>query len=211
MKKLVRLELQQIHPTQITAGMLEVDEKRKHFASLPAEALKRALKALPIPAVLGRDGTHFATDHHHLARALFDAQINYAYVEVMADLSKLKGDAFWLEMANRRWVHPYDEHGILHGVAAIPSNVSGLIDDPYRSLAAFVRNAGGYIKTPEPFAEFFSGQISFGLASACGAHRFNSAPPYSRGCILPEVRTRWCCRGSTKARMVVAQTRALEI
>jgi hypothetical protein len=154
MKKLVRLELQQIHPTQITAGMLEVDEKRKHFASLPAEALKRALKALPVPAVLGRDGTHFATDHHHLARALFDAQINYAYVEVMADLSKLKGDAFWLEMANRRWVHPYDEHGILHGVAAIPSNVSGLIDDPYRSLAAFVRNAGGYIKTPEPFAEF---------------------------------------------------------
>ena len=76
MKKLVRLELQQIHPTQITAGMLEVDEKRKHFASLPAEALKRALKAQPIPAVLGRDGTHFATDHHHLARALFDAQIN---------------------------------------------------------------------------------------------------------------------------------------
>jgi len=102
MKKLVRLELKQIHPTQITAGMLEVDEKRKHFASLPAEELKRALKALPIPAVLGRDGTHFATDHHHLARALFDAQINYAYVEVMADLSKLKGDAFWLEMANRR-------------------------------------------------------------------------------------------------------------
>src|SRR5476649_915022 len=154
MKKLVRLELQQIHPTQITAGMLEVDEKRKHFASLPAEELKRALKALPIPAVLGRDGIHFATDHHHLARALFDAQINYAYVEVMADLSKLKGDSFWLEMANRRWVHPYDEHGILHGVAAIPSNVSGLIDDPYRSLAAFVRDAGGYLKTPEPFAEF---------------------------------------------------------
>ena len=154
MKKLVRLELQQIHPTQVTAGMLEVDEKRKHFASLSAEALKQALKALPIPAVLGRDGTHFATDHHHLARALFDAQINYAYVEVMADLSKLKGDAFWLEMANRRWVLPYDEHGILHGIAAIPPNVSGLIDDPYRSLAAYVRNAGGYIKTPEPFAEF---------------------------------------------------------
>jgi hypothetical protein len=47
-----------------------------------------------------------------------------------------------------------DEHGILRGVAAIPSNVAGLIDDPYRSLAAFVRNAGGYIKTPEPSAGF---------------------------------------------------------
>jgi hypothetical protein len=154
MKKLVRLELQQIHPTQLTAGMLEVDEKRKHFAALSNDALKRALKAAPIPAVMGRDGTHFAVDHHHLARALFDAQIGYAYVEVMADLSKLKGDAFWLAMAAKHWVHPYDEQGVLHGVAAIPSNVSGLIDDPYRSLAAFVRNAGGYTKTPEPFAEF---------------------------------------------------------
>jgi len=154
MQKLVRLELQQIHPTQLTAGMLEVEEKRKHFASLSADALKRELKAAPIPAVMGRDGAHFAIDHHHLARALFDAKIEHAYVSVAADLSKLRGEAFWLEMAAKRWVHPYDEHGILHGIAAIPSQVSGLIDDPYRSLSAFVRNAGGYLKTPEPFAEF---------------------------------------------------------
>jgi len=154
MGKILRLQLQQIHPTQVTAGMLEVEEKRNHFASLSADELKRALKAAPIPVVLGRDGAHFATDHHHLARALSDAQIEHAYVEIMADLSNPKGDAFWLEMAAKGWVHPYDELGILHGVAAIPKQVSGLIDDPYRSLAAFVRDAGGYIKTPEPFADF---------------------------------------------------------
>jgi hypothetical protein len=39
-------------------------------------------------------------------------------------------------------------------MSAIPDVVSGLTDDPYRSLAAFVRDAGGYVKTPEPFAEF---------------------------------------------------------
>jgi hypothetical protein len=154
MRKILRLELQQIHPTQVTAGMLEVEEKRKHFASLAANQLKRALKEEPIPVVPGHDGAHFATDHHHLARALSDAQIEHAYVEIMADLSKLKGDAFWLEMAAKGWVHPYDERGILHGIAAIPKQMAGLIDDPYRSLAAFARDAGGYLKTPEPFADF---------------------------------------------------------
>jgi hypothetical protein len=154
MGKQVRLELERLHPTQVTAGMLEVDEKRKHFGALSSDELKRALKVAPIPAVVGRDGIYFATDHHHLARALSDAKIAYAYVEILADFSKLKDDAFWLAMAAKRWVHPYDEHGILHGVAAIPSHVSGLIDDPYRSLSAFVRDAGGYDKTPEPFAEF---------------------------------------------------------
>jgi hypothetical protein len=56
MGKILRLELQQIHPTQVTAGMLEVEEKRNHFASLSTDELKRALKAAPVPVVLGRDG-----------------------------------------------------------------------------------------------------------------------------------------------------------
>ncbi|WP_408193143.1 ParB/Srx family N-terminal domain-containing protein [Paraburkholderia strydomiana] len=49
---------------------------------------------------------------------------------------------------------PNDEHGILRALSAIPDGVSGLTDDPYRSLAAFVRDAGGYVRTPEPFAQF---------------------------------------------------------
>lgn len=154
MTRLIKTDLRQIHPTQITAGLLEVNEKRKHYASLSGNELKNALKAVSIPVVAGPDGQHFATDHHHLARALSDAKIDFAYVQVMADLSKFSGDAFWLQMAARRWVHPYDEHGVLHGVAAIPAEMSALIDDPYRSLSAFVRNGGGYSKTPEPFAEF---------------------------------------------------------
>jgi hypothetical protein len=70
------------------------------------------------------------------------------------DLSRLPDDRFWSTVIERRWVHPYDERGILRALSAIPDEVSGLTDDPYRSLAAFVRDAGGYLKTPEPFAEF---------------------------------------------------------
>nr|WKF60805.1 hypothetical protein HUO10_005327 [Paraburkholderia busanensis] len=99
MGKQVRLELEQLHPTQVTAGMLEVGEERKHFASLSSDKLKRALKAVPISAVLDCDGTYFATNHHYLARALSDAKIAYAHVQVLADFSKLKDDAFWPAMA----------------------------------------------------------------------------------------------------------------
>jgi len=153
-RKLTRCELTHIHPTQVTVGYLAVAEKCKHYGSLSAADLKEALKADPIPTVLGSDGMHFAIDHHHLARALGDAHIEQAYVDVVADFSQLSAEAFWLKMATHQWVHPYDEHGRLHGIDAIPRHFLGLIDDPYRSLAAFVRNAGGYIKTSAPFAEF---------------------------------------------------------
>ena len=34
------------------------------------------------------------------------------------------------------------------------NHLEGLRDDPYRSLAGYVRNAGGFEKTPTAFAEF---------------------------------------------------------
>jgi hypothetical protein len=37
---------------------------------------------------------------------------------------------------------------------AIPKHLEDLRDDVYRSLAGFVRSAGGYDKTPTAFAEF---------------------------------------------------------
>ncbi|TCF97594.1 hypothetical protein BZM26_30380 [Paraburkholderia strydomiana] len=61
---------------------------------------------------------------------------------------------FWDAVIERRWVHPYDERGVPRALSAIPDEVSGLADDPCRSLSAFVRDVGGYVKTPEPFAEF---------------------------------------------------------
>jgi hypothetical protein len=51
-------------------------------------------------------------------------------------------------------VHPLDENGVRHYYAAIPGSLSKLVDDVYRSLAGYVRDAGGYDKTPTAFAEF---------------------------------------------------------
>ena len=36
----------------------------------------------------------------------------------------------------------------------IPKSVTGLVDDPFRSLAGELRRAGGYAKDTTPFSEF---------------------------------------------------------
>jgi hypothetical protein len=146
--------IEQLRPLQATVGMLEVDAKRKRLLAMDTKSLKDFLKSAPIPTVIGKHDRHYVIDHHHLARALWDGGITKAFAEVVDDLSRLPDAKFWDTVIDRRWVHPYDERGILRAISAIPDEISGLIDDPYRSLAAFVRDAGGYLKTPEPFAEF---------------------------------------------------------
>lgn len=154
MAKTTNVSIKQLRPLQATVGMLEVDAKRKRLLAMDDRALKAFLKSAPIPTVLGKHDRHYVIDHHHLARALWDGGITNAFADVMADLSRLPDTKFWDTVIERRWVHPYDERGILRAICAIPDEVSALTDDPYRSLAAFVRDAGGYLKTPEPFAEF---------------------------------------------------------
>ena len=49
---------------------------------------------------------------------------------------------------------PIDATGTVRTFQDIPEHREKLIDDPYRSLAGYVRNAGGYEKTAAAFAEF---------------------------------------------------------
>jgi len=152
--KLHEFTVADLCPTQITVGMLEVRDKRKHLEQLGHHARRKYLEAHPIPAVFGPAGALYITDHHHLARALWEAGIAYSLFLVEADFTALHPRAFWVEMDARHWVHPIDTEGRRHGVEALPKHVKGLVDDPYRSLAGYVRDAGGYVKTETAFAEF---------------------------------------------------------
>jgi len=146
--------IRSLHPTQLTVGMAEVKEKKEHLAAMGAPERRRFMEEHPIPAVGGPGARLFITDHHHLGRAALEVGIEVGYVEMVADLSKLSGDAFWKEMDERAWVHPLDQNGVRHRYDRIPQHLDGLVDDLYRSLAGFVRASGGYEKTPSPFAEF---------------------------------------------------------
>lgn len=154
MPKVQQASLRDLHPTQLTVGMIEVEDKKKHLEALSPVDRQSFMKAHPMPAVIGPHGVLYVTDHHHLGRAALDAKIASGFFAVEADLSKCTLEAFWKEMNDNQWVHPLDENGVRHYYSMIPDHLSKLEDDVYRSLAGYIRDAGGFDKTPTAFAEF---------------------------------------------------------
>ena len=154
MAKLKRALIKSLYPTQLTVGMLEVEVKRKHLLQLSTDEREAFLEAHPMPAVIGPDLKLYITDHHHLARAALEARVKEACFSVEADFSALPLKRFWTEMEKRSWVHPLDENGVRHTYHHLPGSLKRLVDDVYRSLAGFVRDAGGFRKTDAAFVEF---------------------------------------------------------
>lgn len=154
MNKVQPAKLESLRPTQLTVGMLEVEHKRQHLAALAPKDQQSFLQEHAIPAVIGPGGKLYITDHHHLARAALQAGAASGYCCIDADLSSCAAAQFWEEMNKNSWVHPLDQNGVRHRYASIPSRLDQLIDDVYRSLAGFVRDAGGFEKTRTAFAEF---------------------------------------------------------
>jgi hypothetical protein len=153
-------ELAQVHvlairPTQIAVGMIEVQTRADHLRSMGDHELKKYLNDRPIPVVAGPGGELYMVDHHHLARAAWEAGIHKVPIEQKADYSHMTPEQFWAKMHADSLVYPYDQYGAgPHPVGTLPSDVRGLADDPYRSLAWRVRDQKGYDKTDKPFAEF---------------------------------------------------------
>jgi hypothetical protein len=148
------LRIEQLRPTQFTHGMREVRDKLRMYASLAGHELEMAIAEKPIPFVLGPGEVPFAIDHHHVATALWHAGIAHVPGVLVSDLSGLNPADFWLTLENRRWTHPYDPHGRRVSFADMPAHIWEGADDDFRSLAAFVRDAGGFEKSPVPLAEF---------------------------------------------------------
>lgn len=149
-----RVEISSLRPTQMTVGYREVAAKRAEWDAMSKSKRKRFLDGHVVPTVLGPKQRHYVVDHHHLARALADDGHDTVLVGQLADLSALERSEFWSIMDHRRWVYPYDNDGERQPFDAIPKSITALTDDPWRSLAGSVRQAGGYAKENEPFAEF---------------------------------------------------------
>lgn len=138
----------------MTVGYAEVRLKRQQWRALDERGRIQFIARNPVPGVVGPKGRRFIVDHHHLARALFEEGIALVLLTVLADFSCLAKGEFWTVMDYRQWVHPYDARGRRHACRDLPRSLSAMTDDPYRSLAAAVRMAGGFPKQATPFAEF---------------------------------------------------------
>lgn len=151
-----RIEVSQLRPTQITVGMITVQEKQREISKKkkdPTE-LNSFLKKKYEPVVIGPRENFYIVDHHHLARALWEEKIATTYASIIANYSNLDQVEFWKVMNEQNWIFPFDENG--NGPLSwenIPKNISDLRDDPYRSLATRVRDEGGYKKTKILYAE----------------------------------------------------------
>jgi hypothetical protein len=143
-----------LRPTQITVGMREVHDKRKHWQNLPAKKKPEYLGHHMIPVILGPKERHYVIDHHHLARALHDEGVESVLVVVIKDLRKIDRSSFWTVLDHHSWVYPYDAQGRRREFSDLPKSVADLKDDPFRSLAGGLRRAGGFAKDTTPFSEF---------------------------------------------------------
>ena len=151
---LTPVPIAELRPTQITVGMREVEEKRQRWHERAERDGGKFLGQHMIPVLLGPKQRHYVIDHHHLARALQEEGVKNILVTVVADLHALQKSSFWVVLDNRGWCHPYDADGRRRDFNDIPTAVSDLVDDPYRSLAGELRQAGGFAKDVTPFSEF---------------------------------------------------------
>lgn len=152
--RLISAELDTLRPTQMTVGYHEVQAKRDHWKTLDKKARAQAIATHWFPAVLGPQREHFVTDHHHLGLALIEEGVKTVKMMVLKDLSWLDPVIFWRMMEHYQWAHPFGPDGTRHAYDRLPTTLTALVDDPYRSLAGELRRAGGFAKDTTAFSEF---------------------------------------------------------
>jgi hypothetical protein len=146
-----------LKPTQFAIGMLEVDHKIEELREVKKKVLKQYIKENPIPVIISPHGELYMVDHHHFLAVCYHMGVKKVYIKVIKDLSrsKLSFADFWKWMHKSKNVYPYCQFGEGPRKALyLPRDIRGLADDPYRSLAWFVRKAGGYDSSDKNFAEF---------------------------------------------------------
>jgi hypothetical protein len=105
--------------------------------------------------VIGPKNIFYIVDHHHRAAALLKIGKDKMIVQVLKTARTIDLPGFWSRMVKNNLAFLYDEQGRgPRSPADLPESIDRLKDDPYRSLAWAVREAGGYRKTEVPFAEF---------------------------------------------------------
>ncbi len=145
-------EISALHPTQASVGMVEVRikaEKLKAKVDKQSEAdflsyLRKHEKEEPV--IIGPGGVFYITDHHHLARALYEIGVTRTYCTVIDNLSGTKPDAFWSRLEANNEVYLKDQNGNPITPRDLPGSVKDLSNNPFRSLAGAVRESCGFAK-----------------------------------------------------------------
>lgn len=156
-----RTRILDLKPMQISAGMLEVQDKAKDLRAMKSKELESWLKERSVPFIEDYKGRKRPVDHHHEARAAWEANQDEIYThrylddELHARLKALPRDQFYAVTRAMGLFYDRDQFGAgPHDPNHLPEDVRSMADDSFRSVAWQVRKRGGYDKTSVPFAEF---------------------------------------------------------
>ena len=152
------LQVERLRPTQFAVGSVAVTCKAQKLADKSKRKLKKYLKDedRQVPVVIGPDGDFYMTDHHHLATALYrtvssewgdkSKLLRVKISESYYDKDTSWGE-FWEAMQKAHSSYNFDNKGTPDmNFALLPKDVSGLLNDPYRTLSRWVRESCGYVK-----------------------------------------------------------------
>ena len=137
--------------------MLEVDEKIKIVEKFNKKQIRDYIDENPVPVVISPQKELYVVDHHHFLCVCYHVGIKKVRVTVLKDLSKsnMSYRMFWKWMFKNRNAYPFCQFGEGPREALyLPKDIRGVADDPYRSLAWFVRKAGAFENSDRNFAEF---------------------------------------------------------
>ena len=143
-------DLTKLRPLQGALGMKQVTYMKNRIADHPKHA-RRRLEEDPIKVIAGVGGQLFIIDHHHTAEAWLGAKTEWVANALCKIVNSEKGlppefkteDEFWAALKSADLVRLKNESGVEVDTSQLPKTLEAMADDPYRSLAWFVRHKGG--------------------------------------------------------------------
>ena len=151
------IDIDALHPTQLTLGLKEVERRAALMRDLSGRELRALLEAKVVPYVIGPGRRLYMIDHHHLCRALVSVGHDTVLLgPERADWSALDLKDFWHRMEGEGLCWPIDVEGNRRPCVKIPRHVRELTDNPWRTLARGVRGKA-YSNEDTPFQEFMWG------------------------------------------------------
>ena len=141
------LKIAEISPTQFDVGSKEIQRRKKITGDLDEKVGK---------VVKGPGGVYYLIDGHHLTRARHELGHPDVTVTLVHDWSQMTEEKFWEKMTDPSapLTYLFDATGKKRSYKELPKSIGQLSNDPYRSLAWYVRKAGGFKKGVVPFQEF---------------------------------------------------------
>lgn len=144
-----------LRPTQFVLGMKEIESKISKMAVFSKKELVDYSAEHRIPVIIGPNEELYMIDHHHFARACWELNVKTFSVKIIKDLRHKGEKDFWNFMIKKEWLYLNDQFGMgPHSPYSLPTDIRCLADDPFRSLAWTVIDAGFIKKQLIPFFEF---------------------------------------------------------